>query len=737
MALQANITLDLNKKNTTSPRVQLRQSDQNYPSITVQVTENGQPFNGTTWEAAFEGMTSSGKFIHDNSHFDKSTTPATGTYTYVPPLQVSSDVGAFELAYLVFEKAGSPKQRTSTANFRFNIIEQADINADVAKDYVSTWQSADAKMKALQKSMEDAAAAYKGTVDAYVKDFGTNVNNINRDIAAAETRITNMVNAANNNLQNVLTSNNTFTGENTFNKTVRINTSAYIRQLELSGTPNPFIDFHGMDTLDDYTTRFLDSGLGLIATTREGRHTDLSIHIANDANPVNVDTMVGGAPNLGRAGDIHTIVVSGGGTKNLTGTFPAGTKMPYSVLENIPGTSSATSYQRWTDFASNKTYIRSYSGNPAKWSAWKQLAYDDEVVHNTGNETIAGNKTFSGKTNLADASIHQIELEGVDFPLIDFHAKKSTTDYTTRLIDSGQGLRAIADGAPDASITMHIGTDATPVNIDTMTGGTPGLGGVAVTAKVAFRGTNPITGTLPVGITKYVVLEHIAISANNALQRLTDTNTGLTFNRVMSGGKWVAWNQLRLNEPTAIPANSDLNNYSTAGEYSVALDATAATIKNRVTTPSTQNGLAFNLTVTTNPDESIVHQRLATLQNWIFVRKYYGGLWTPWVATAGIMHTTVKGPFGSTIRLSRSANVVYAELVGMSGGGVAVGATTVEAIPADYRPVSFTAGVASRGVIHGYWQAQVLIMLPDGSLKNYGSGSYSGDGSGSWLVYNQ
>lgn len=31
------------------------------------------------------------------------------------------------------------------------------------------------------------------------------------------------------------------------------------------------------------------------------------------------------------------------------------------------------------------------------WSGWRQVARDNEVVHNTGNETIAGDKTFTGK----------------------------------------------------------------------------------------------------------------------------------------------------------------------------------------------------------------------------------------------------------------------------------------------------------------------------------------------------
>lgn len=698
MALQANITLDLNKKNTTSPRVQLRQSDQNYPSITVQVTENGQPFNGTTWEAAFEGMTSSGKFIHDNSHFDKSTTPATGTYTYVPPLQVSSDVGAFELAYLVFEKAGSPKQRTTTANFRFNIIEQADINAGAAKDYVSTWQSADAKMKALQKSMEAAAAAYKGTVDTYVKDFGTKVTKINGDIVAAETRITNMVNSANKNLQNVLTSNNTFTGENTFNNSVTINNSANLIQ-------------------------------------------DLSIHVGTRANPVNVDNMTGGEPALKGNPGIHVKIIFGdGGTpKPYTGTLPNTNDLAYSILENMGGTTGSVRAQRWTSFTSNRIYTRTFSGNPAKWSTWKQLAHDDELVHNTGNEIVNGVKTFVNPVWAPAMEIGNINQN----PIIDFHTMEDpSSDYRYRITGTTQkGLYTHdQDTTLKNSLTMVAASDANPLNIDTMVGGVPNLSGNTMTVTaVAQGGVNPFTGTLPAGLTNWVALEHTFVGPYNATQRLIDTNTGLTFIRVLNKSKWAAWRAMNSGVAEVIPSKANLSYYSTPGEYYTPTIDIAGSVSNGITNPSAQSGKSFHLTVDKATDGSRVYQTLRTYEGWVFTRNYdrAASTWTPWLATAGIMHTTIKGPFHSTILLSRSANVVYAEIVGMSGGAVPGGATTDEAIPADYRPVSFTANVAGRGVIHGYWQAQVLTVISDGRLKNYGSGGYGGDGSGSWLVYNQ
>lgn len=726
MALQANITLDLNKKNTTNPRVTLRQSDQNYPSITVQVTENGQPFNGTGWEAAFEGMTSGGFFVHDSSHFDKSSTPATGTYTYVPPLQVSSDIGSFELAYFVFEKAGSPKQRTTTANFRFDIIEQADIDADVADDYVSTWQSADEKMKALQKEMEDAAAAYKKIVDGYVNDFNGKVDKINGDITAAEKRITDMVNEANTALQNILKSNNTFTGTNTFNETVTVKSPVNARNIELRGDNTPLVDFHGKNSTADYTTRLIDAGQGLLSMTQEGRHMDLSIHIANDDNPVNVDTMIGGAPDLGDGGDLHTIVVSGGGAKNLTGTFPAGKKMPYSVLENIPGTNSTIIAQRWTDFTDNTTYTRTKSGSPAAWHAWKTLAHNEDVVHKTGNETVSGNKTL-------DPSGLHISSGAVN-----------TVTYPMQVA-----------GGPNSTYHAPIRAYKKVVADENMYGW--GAGGMNIfgAGESALGYTNAvIAGTVPSGLPQSGMTEATIIAADQNVWIMPNMQTPANgiggdsnyfFNTTGNMGKrfnnanisLINANGTYIGPATPIPANANLNNYNIPGEYSVNLNATAATISNRVTTPSSQNGQAFNLTVTETPDKSLIYQRYVTIHDWIFTRRFYNGVWTPWVAQSGTMNTTIKGPHSTTIKLSRSGNLVYAHIGGFkSGEAVNGGAATVEKIPADYLPMSFATSVPE-AVIRTRWDQQALVVLSNGTLKNYGGGAFNSDGEGSWLVHGE
>lgn len=57
------------------------------------------------------------------------------------------------------------------------------------------------------------------------------------------------------------------------------------------------------------------------------------------------------------------------------------------------------------DVSQNSTYVRTKSVND--WTTWKLIADDSKVVHNTGNETIAGDKVFTGNTTLTTAVIKE------------------------------------------------------------------------------------------------------------------------------------------------------------------------------------------------------------------------------------------------------------------------------------------------------------------------------------------
>ncbi|QIL49848.1 BppU family phage baseplate upper protein [Weissella coleopterorum] len=209
---------------------------------------------------------------------------------------------------------------------------------------------------------------------------------------------------------------------------------------------------------------------------------------------------------------------------------------------------------------------------------------------------------------------------------------------------------------------------------------------------------------------------------------------GKNKNLIDAKGNWVS-------SATLIAANTDLNNMRTPGVYDSGANANAATIKNGITNPSTEKGKSFILTVAVNSGGTIVQQDLKTYEGWAFTRTLYlagsSPVVTPWIAYAGKMSTTVKGPAGSTIKLNRTANDVNTTISGMTGK-VAGGATTTEKIPADYLPTSLVSSAGTSNmpdaIISSRYDDQVLILISTGQLKNFGAGEYTATGDGIWPV---
>ena len=90
----------------------------------------------------------------------------------------------------------------------------------------------------------------------------------------------------------------------------------------------------------------------------------------------------------------------------------------YSVIEVIAGNSESTGVIRTTRFATNAVYSTSINGGAVQH--WVLIADDSNVVHKTGNETIADDKTFtgnikfSGSTNIVSATTRGEILDGYD-----------------------------------------------------------------------------------------------------------------------------------------------------------------------------------------------------------------------------------------------------------------------------------------------------------------------------------
>lgn len=167
--------------------------------------------------------------------------------------------------------------------------------------------------------------------------------------------------------------------------------------IELAAS-SPYIDFHAKNSTADYTSRIWDLGGGLWVTAN-GQNNNLTQVLANTGNPINIDTMAGGLPSLTGIGQSVRVQID-----NLT---PDGTIPPvlskWSVLTHL-ATNSGTAWQELWDVVSTSIWRRTRFGSPSAWSSWKQVAMTDSSI--TGNSATATKllKPFKLNGKLVDGS---------------------------------------------------------------------------------------------------------------------------------------------------------------------------------------------------------------------------------------------------------------------------------------------------------------------------------------------
>lgn len=195
------LNIDTTKSEFQNPMVQLRQGDGNYQSLAVTVTSNGEPFDLTGWTITFMGTTAGGFKIVDSAV--TVTNALQGEFTYTPTKAWGQDQGEYKNAYFKFVKSD---KTASSAEFRVNVLDAVDLTAEEANDYISV---VDALIDNVKTSMETKLSETKQTLSDTQTQANTvqaNVNDLNTSVNDLKTQ----------NL-NIKTSDNTWTGKNTFN----------------------------------------------------------------------------------------------------------------------------------------------------------------------------------------------------------------------------------------------------------------------------------------------------------------------------------------------------------------------------------------------------------------------------------------------------------------------------------------------------------------------------------------
>jgi len=342
MAKGLVLNIDTTKSEFQNPMVELRQGDGNYQSLTVTVTSNGEPLDLTGWTTAFMGTTAGNhKIVDANVQVDNTQQ---GVFTYTPTKAWGQDIGEFSKAYFKFSK---DDQSASGANFRVKVFEAVDLTEEEAGNYISV---VDVMIDKIKTDMDNKLADTQTTLtntQSQANTVQTNVDDLNTNV--------NQLKSQNNNIK---ISDNTWSGNNTFS-------------LAINGK---------------FSNKILSSGTDLYTVIEPGFNY-ISQNVATTSTLKNV-------PNgVTLAFGLMTYDLSGYTTNSW-----AGTKL---VL-----TEHATGNKFFAILSRDDKNIITVQ------QTWQKFAKDATVVHNNGNETINGNKTFTSPIN---GSLSAREAQFTDF----------------------------------------------------------------------------------------------------------------------------------------------------------------------------------------------------------------------------------------------------------------------------------------------------------------------------------
>ena len=130
-----NYVLDINKTSLQHPSIVLRQDDYNIYTVNISVTENGVPVNLGSYSLNFLGITPAGAKIIDSKNFI--TTPAdlaAGKFSYRFPKEAAGSKGVYDVAYFRLKTTSGA---TSTIDLNLRVLGGIDLTADEVKDYIT------------------------------------------------------------------------------------------------------------------------------------------------------------------------------------------------------------------------------------------------------------------------------------------------------------------------------------------------------------------------------------------------------------------------------------------------------------------------------------------------------------------------------------------------------------------------------------------------------------------------
>lgn len=167
------ITLDVSKVSTITSVLRQRQNDRTAYTADVVILRNGEAVDLTDTKILFEGTTSKGaKIIDDSGIVIKDA--KNGQFTYSMPAVALQDIGAFKTAYFSLTKG---ETRETTNDFAVFVLASVDIPADEMGDYLSEYEKLLQQLRTLYDSYDiDAIEAEMAKIRSEMTDLQADID---------------------------------------------------------------------------------------------------------------------------------------------------------------------------------------------------------------------------------------------------------------------------------------------------------------------------------------------------------------------------------------------------------------------------------------------------------------------------------------------------------------------------------------------------------------------------------
>lgn len=167
----SNYNFDIDKHSLIKPVVIIRSGDHNIDTIKITLSNQGDPVDLTNAKVTFMGTTPARNKIIDDVHI-KIVDAKKGVFEYTFPSAAGSSVGEYQDAYFSITLGNG---RTSTMNFRIHVLSGVDISAPAASDYVSQYNTT---VSNLNSAYDSAATATNDKMAATVSSLATSAANV-------------------------------------------------------------------------------------------------------------------------------------------------------------------------------------------------------------------------------------------------------------------------------------------------------------------------------------------------------------------------------------------------------------------------------------------------------------------------------------------------------------------------------------------------------------------------------